>query len=372
MGTGEDDRRPRVVVLLGHDQDPQQWRKRYAAGETLDETPYGYEYAQRWCDVVWATSHPESRLIRRVRGRIAAWLGYDLVHAWRNRRIISEADIVWTHTEREHLAVAALPMRRRPPVIAQSVWLWDRWSSFSPRRRNRLSRLLRRHAVEITLSPVNARISDEAVPGRRVAFVPFGTRVAVDASRPPSVAADAQRRWVLAPGNDVHRDWPLLRDVAVLLPDVSFRVATARPAARALDWPSNAEVGPGTVPELRRLYAECAAVAVPLRANAHASGITVCIEAMGAARPLVATDVGGLDAYLEGCAHLVSEGDAAAFAAAISRAVEEIAPSAGPDAVVDRGLTHEDYVLRLVRLTRALLDGTWDSAVTAVDRVPAP
>ena len=370
MGSEPHTRRPRVVILLGYDQDPVRWRQSHAAGETLDETPYGYERAQEWCDLVWARSHPESRMATRVRRAIAARLGYDLVHAWRNRRLLRSADAVWTHTEREHLAVAALWMRRRPPVIAQTVWLWDTWPSLSMLRRRHLARLLRRHTVEVTLSPVNAAISRAAVPGRQVEFVPFGTRVAAVAE--PSDPAPRARPMVLAPGNDIHRDWPLLRDVAETLPDIDFRVATGRASARALDWPQNAIVGPATVAELRELYAQCAVVAVPLRENAHASGITVCLEALGARKPLVASGVGGIDAYLDGCARLVVGGDDDAFARAIVAAVDDPARASGVEEISARGLTQEDYVRRFVRLTRSILNHEANAAVSALAPVPAP
>lgn len=361
-------RRPRVAVMLHYDQDPVRWRDRHAAGETLDETPYGYDLAQEWCDLEWCRSHPENVFVARLRRRLSAALGYDLVHAWRNRRLLREADVVWTHTEREHLAVAALP-GRRPTVIAQSVWLWDDWPRTPERRRRRLARLLRRHAVELTLSPENARIAAEAVPGRTVAFVPFGSQVAADSAQP---APDPGSPVVLAPGNDVHRDWPLLREVALALPDVGFRIATARASARALDWPANAEVGPATVAELETLYATCAAVAVPLRPNAHASGITVCIEALGASRPLVASRAGGLEAYLDGAAALAAPGDAAGFARAVADAVRGDVPASGPDVLRARGLTQLDYVLRLVHVTRAVLGAPWSPAISALAPVPAP
>jgi glycosyltransferase involved in cell wall biosynthesis len=359
--------KPRVAILLGYDQDPSVWRQRHAAGETLDETPYGYQLAQQWCDLTWARSHPESAFTGRVRRRIASILGYDLVHAWRNRRIIQASDVVWTHTEREHLAVAALPLRRRPHVVAQSVWLWDNWPGLSPRRRRRIAALLQRHSVEITLSPENARISAEAVPGRRVAFIPFGTRVS-DRAAATEVAVD--RRIVLAPGNDVHRDWTLLRDVAARLPQVRFRVATRRAAALGLEWPPNADVGAATVDELRDLYGRCSAVAVPLRHNSHASGVTVCLEAIGARLPLVATDTGGLAAYFGDEATLVPEHDVEGFARAIVVAMSGDRPAA--DTLTRRGLTQPDYVRRFVHLTRAVLSGAWDESISALGPVPAP
>jgi hypothetical protein len=38
-------------VHLAHEQDPVAWRARYAAGETLDRTPYGYDLAAGTVDL---------------------------------------------------------------------------------------------------------------------------------------------------------------------------------------------------------------------------------------------------------------------------------------------------------------------------------
>src|SRR3954453_13354789 len=70
MSTDASPPRPRVVVLLGHDQDPVRWRERHAAGETLDETPYGYDLASEWCEIGWARSHSEHPVVARVRRRV--------------------------------------------------------------------------------------------------------------------------------------------------------------------------------------------------------------------------------------------------------------------------------------------------------------
>lgn len=46
--------------------------------------------------------------------RLLSRLGFDLVHAWRDRRALNDADAIWAHTEREHI------LRRRaapPPTV---------------------------------------------------------------------------------------------------------------------------------------------------------------------------------------------------------------------------------------------------------------
>jgi hypothetical protein len=58
-------------------------------------------------------------------------LGVDLLHACRNRVGMLNSDAIWTHTEREHLAVSLLlklwRKTKRPRLIANSVWLADHW-----------------------------------------------------------------------------------------------------------------------------------------------------------------------------------------------------------------------------------------------------
>lgn len=365
---------PRVGVIVAFDQDVVRWRERHARGETLDVTPYGYDRAEPHVRLAWGRSHTESTRMRRIRVALAGRLGFDLVHVWRNRRLIREADVIWTHTEREHLAVAALqvfvPRRRRVPVIAQSVWLWDAWSQWGPLRRRCVASLLRTHAIEVTHSRINRDISRAAVPGRRVELLPFGSAALPTAvqTAPPGAAP-----LVLAVGNDIDRDWALLAEAARILPDARFRVASSSRRARETAWPSNVEVSPaGSRAALAELYAAASVIAVPLRENRHASGLTVCIEALGAARPLVVTAAGGIEDYVRGNARTVTVGDRDELVGALRSALAgEV--SANRDAVAERGLTQRDYVNRYLQVTAwALGRQDWDAVVSAFAPVSAP
>lgn len=339
----------KIVVFLGYDQDAEAWRERYAKGEVLDVTPYGYDRASDDLELVWATSHSESPRQKRLRTTLSGRLGFDLVHAFRNRRLLLSADAVWTHTEREHLAVAAVT-RGKVRVIAQSVWLWDRWPSLSAVRRRLYTRLLRRHAIELVLSRVNRDASRESVPDRVVELVPFGSASAgVDAWQPGKT--------VVAVGNDADRDWGTLALAAAMLPDTPFRVASSSKKARETPWPPNVVCAPTTSrSELTKLLATAACVVVPLGQNKHASGATVCIEAMAAGIPLVVTDVGGIDDYVGNSALLVRAGDAIALHDAIAKAQAGDVVVA-KDAHEVRGLTQADYIGRIVAITNAVIDG---------------
>ncbi|MET0781284.1 MAG: glycosyltransferase [Microbacterium sp.] len=364
----------RIAIIVRFGLDPRQWAQRHARGELVDQTPYAYHHAEEWFAVDWSQDHAEGRAARWWRTAVRRLLGFDFVHVWRNRRIIEQADAIWTHTEREHLAVALLkalgPRRYRAVSIAQSVWLWDLWPNMSGLRSSLFRRLLRRHAVEVVLSRVNRDASRAAVPGRVVVRVPFGTHFAAPAGSDATPAAPPR---VLVVGNDRHRDWGLLAEVTSLVPELDFDIISLSEDARSRQWPRNVELRSVSQTQVLAAYAESTLVALPLRENRHASGCTVAIECISAGIPLVVSDAGGIDEYVRGAdAELVPIGDAGAFADALRRRV--VASSARvTSSAADRGLSERDYVARLALLTSALLDGMpIPPSVEAFERVPEP
>lgn len=365
--------RPSVAILLNYEQDSVAWGERFARGETLDQTPYGYHRAEKHFALSWATSHPESPFARRFRLRVSRFCGFDAVHAWRNRAMLFAADVIWTHTEREHLAVALLQRFRLPaarrPVLAQSVWLWDAWPEYGAFRRSFIAWLLRSHPVEVVHSKVNREASRRSAPGRRVELLPFGSeRIETDARNGPDAGA---RPLVVAVGNDIHRDWPTLAAAANTLPHYDFRIVSRTRAAREANWPASTEVAPSSSrQELSALYSQAAVVVIPLTQNLHASGATSVIEALGVARPVVVTNTGGIDDYAGGVCALVEVGDAKALAAAIARGVEGALAAPAHDAAQMRGLTQADYVNRYVLATEWLLGRhPWSESISDFEPV---
>ena len=77
-------------------------------------------------------------------------------------------------------------------------------------------------------------------------------------------------------------------------------------------------------PELRKLYAECDIFALPTRADCYP---LVCMEAMAAGLPMVATRVGGIpDLILEGeTGHAIDSGDAGALLSRLEPLVADAA-----------------------------------------------
>jgi glycosyltransferase involved in cell wall biosynthesis len=349
--------RTRVCVVLPYGLGEERWRALHREGETRDATPYGYDRAADRFDMVWTVDHAETRVARRLRGMAQQLLNVEAVHVWRNRRRIAAADVVWTHTEREHLPVAFLRLigvlPRSLRIVGQTVWLWDEWSG-SSRFRRTVQRLLLRHLdVELVHSASNQAESRHRVPGRAVLLVPFST-----AAPATERATTPDPRLVLAPGNDVHRDWEFLARVAERLPEHRFLIASGSAAAARLDGPANLQVTSTSAGELRALYATCGVVALPLKPNLHASGATVALESIALGAPLVVSDEGGIGDYVEGAAaELVPGGDVDAFVAAIESVRSWPRPEPGDTVLRARGLTQEDYVLRYALVTRWLVDG---------------
>lgn len=358
------DARTRVFVHLDHGRGLNAWALRYANREVLDPTPYNYGAASDVYDMAFSVDKHEGRVSRVVRKGIRRVCGFDLVHAIRNFAGALQSDVIWTHTENEHLALSALllfmPARRRPKLIAQSIWLWDDWARYSRVRRFLYTRLLRVAALHTAHSPLNLAIAHSIV-GSRAVLVPYG------ASGPPKAPRvtrrGSQRVAVLGVGNDRDRNWQLLIDAARYDPDLDVRVLSTNLTQRGL--PPNITVFPArSIDEVASAYAGCEVVAVPLHPNKHASGLTVLIESLASDRPVLASNTGGLSELLKGGPIILTDAtDGERWAAAIRLAASGL--QGGPEFRESHGLTQEDYVNRHVILTEWLMWGTGDPAEAA-------
>lgn len=104
--------------------------------------------------------------------------------------------------------------------------------------------------------------------------------------------------YVLSVGNDMRRDYELLREVAK---KIGWKVVVV--SARVLDggWPDNVSLIPGTwlseapIDEMIREYyrgAQC--VVLPLIDSVQPSGQSVCLQAMACGKPVILTRTRGL------------------------------------------------------------------------------
>ncbi len=150
-----------VHVHLYYGVDPSIYRKDENVG-----CLYGYHHAEsESMTLSYSHDHPEGRALRTIRRGLKALLGCDLVHTFRNRAALLEADVIWTHTEREYLSAALLLMLKRGPrkplLLAQSVWLLDIWESLGVLKRVIFKRLLSQASLLTTLTHDNAALAQK-------------------------------------------------------------------------------------------------------------------------------------------------------------------------------------------------------------------
>ncbi|HEY4296180.1 MAG TPA: glycosyltransferase family 4 protein [Paraburkholderia sp.] len=321
----------KVHAHLAVDKDPAEWRRKRESGDLVginDPTPYGYGRAEEMgCRVTFSKSGMEGRLGKLCRLGVRAILGADLVHAWRNRTAIRHADIVWTHTESQFLAVAMVGVLvgQRIRIIGQSVWLIDSWDALMWPKKALFRWLISRVDVLTFHSPENYARAKALFPAANVRLVKFG--IPAETKQAPVERRCDELTRILAIGNDRHRDWKTLIDAVRGMLNVRLKILSGSLPKGLVKHDTNIEVMRArSNDELRNAFDEATLVCVPLKKNFHASGLTVVQEAVLSGVPVVATDIGGLSAYFSADEiRYVPPGDAAALRAAF----EEIAQNPG-------------------------------------------
>ena len=311
-----------VFVHLAENKDAEQWRRRWL-NQTLvgvnDETPYGYGRAEKLgCRVTFSRAFPEGRSAKFLRYGLRLLLGFDFLHAWRQREALQRADVIWTHTESQYLAVAAVLLITgyETKLIGQSVWLFDHWDRLSWMRQRLYVSLINRVDVLTFLSPANMCLAKARFPDFDVRFVPFG--IPAEDKLTPRIRAEEPFR-ILAIGSDRHRDWKTLIDVVKSRPDMSLTILSGTVPRRLVAGVPNIEVRLARKSdELGDAFERANLVCVPLKENQHASGITVIQEAALFGVPVIASDTGGLrDYFADDEIRYVPSGDPAALLAAL-------------------------------------------------------
>jgi hypothetical protein len=351
-----------VHVHLFYGADPRHYRK----GENIGSL-YGYHHAESpEFALNYAQDAREGKPVRFVRRALKAALGFDFIHAWRNRDAMLNSDVIWTHTEQEHLAVALVLLMQakkggaRPLLLAQSVWLLDRWPGYGGLRRAFYKRLLARADRLTTLASENAALCKEFF-GRAATPLLYGLNTHDFPLCPPSHWKPHTPVRVAAIGNDRDRDWTTL--VAALRDDARYevRIATRRrmPAsARA----ANVEiVRVSGIQQQHALYDWADIIVVPLRPNTHASGITVMLEAAALGKPMIVTKVGALDDYFDDkAAFYIEPFNAQQLREAVNALVDNPARALAQareacEQLSARDLTTENYARQHAQLTREML-----------------
>lgn len=329
--------------------------------------------AQGVPQVLVAPPHSASARLARERGFDVAAIGLrhscDVFGVWRLRRLLCGAALVHLHTGRAAwLGSLAARSCRCPVVVTRRM---DR--RVTPGLRTNFVYRDTARAV-IAISPaVQQCLRDGGVPAAAIDVIPD----ALDPARVETRAGRAATRAALGVGDDrflvlalaqlMHRKGldVLLRAVAELR-DARLVVALAgegpeAPALRALV--SSLQLGEsvrflGRRDDAGDLLAACDLFVLPSRAE----GLGVAaLEALGAARPVVASRVGGLADLIEHERNglLVPPDDVVALAAAIARLRDDTPlrtrlAAAGP-ARVDAGYRPGQYVARHLEVYRRVL-----------------
>jgi glycosyltransferase involved in cell wall biosynthesis len=306
-------RRIRVFVHLAHNKDLKSWRAAWSNGSLVginDPTPYGYGRAEHMgCDVEFSEAHTETFITKSIRYIMRGLLGFDYVHAFRQRKRLFTSDVVWTHTESQYLAVAAVMWGRRGPrILAQTVWLFDKWKSVPLVLKILYKKLIEAVDILTVHSSHNLEIAKNLFPNKQILLVPFG--IPTESLGKPSVKHHSQLV-VVAPGNDRHRDWTTLVSACDMVPGIKLTILSSNASKKLMTNRKYLHIGKANSnTEFMSFISEADVVCVPLSTNYHASGITVVQEAVSIGVPVIASDTGGLrDYFSDGEISYVPVGD---------------------------------------------------------------
>jgi glycosyltransferase involved in cell wall biosynthesis len=286
----------KIFVLLPAHRDAAQHAQEFAADLAADESPWGFsKAANRGYQVKFSAGKSRSLLERLVR-RLT---GFDLIHAWRERRNMAKADIILTHTENEYLA-AAFVLRlcniKPPRLQGNTLWMFNEWSQLDMFRKAIVRYCFPRVDV-LTCNAVPNVAGGKTIITKPVVYVPYGISTESFPLIEPVLRLTGP---ILAVGNDKSRDWGAIELAAKANPKMPVRIASSV-APKTLSALNNvALAATHGVTETRDLYDDARMVVVPVYENWHASGITVILEAVARAAPVVAADEGGLREYFSG------------------------------------------------------------------------
>ena len=351
----------KVHVHLFYGADP----RFYRPGENIG-CLYGYHHAESdEFQLSYSQDAKESKPVRLVRRALKTLLGFDLIHTLRNRDEMLRSDVIWTHTEQEWLSAALMLLmngkrEEQPLLLAQSVWLIDKWPNYGLLRRWFYRKLIGRADLLTTLARDNAELCREYF-GRDATQLFYGLNTRDFPVQQPKTWQPNTPLRIAAIGNDRDRDWETLIKAVGNDPRFAVRLATRRRIPRALRS-LNVQVAPAAgLKKQRELYDWADVVVVPLRPNTHASGITVMLEAAAVGKPMVVTNVGGLEDYFSArAAAYVPPFDADALREALlgliaspDQALQQA--QAASMQLVSRDHTTQHYAQQHVKLTRDLL-----------------
>ncbi|MEO1321894.1 MAG: glycosyltransferase family 4 protein [Pseudomonadota bacterium] len=304
--SGSKEDRIKVFVHLAHGQDVIAWEKMWSDGCLVginDKTPYGYHRARNMgCDVDFSLKIKNSPILNMFRLAFRVIFGFDYIHAYNNKKAALKSDVIWTHTESQFLAIALMMALRgknkpRPKILAQSVWLYDKWATLDPIRKAFYRYLVGYVDILTVHSRLNLEVAKKLFPNKLAELVRYG--IPHEGIQEPKMRANDPHR-VVCVGNDRHRDWQTAVDAFANQPGFELKIFSTKLNPNFARGATNVEIrGLRTDDELKQEMAAASIMVVPLKPNLHASGATVSQEAIIHGIPLIVSDVGGLDDYYD-------------------------------------------------------------------------
>jgi len=279
---------PQIEVIYQAEQDLESWIRRSSLDEVPSRWPYGLHELSTWPASVSAASVAPPGMIPRVVARIVP---ASLRARWAAGSEGRHIGITWD----ENAARRMLMLKPHREMFTGVIWLTDMLASDPSSHEGLVRTLHQMDGLWVLNRPQMAALQKLfGTDGPPVSFVPFG----VDSTffSPQSYP---DKPMVLSVGSDRHRDpetlFAALRLVHARRPDAEILVQTRS------DLPAPTGVTKiSAVPhsELRELYARSSVIAVATKPNLHASGMTVTLEAMATARPVVISRTVGLEDYM--------------------------------------------------------------------------
>jgi len=293
----------KIFVHLRHGFNAKTWEDRYRKKLVPDLSPYGYHHAKKFgCEITYSTDHEETFIKSIFRRSLAKILGFDLIHVKRNLRNMENADVIWTHTEYEFLAILfflrKLKKKEKPKIISQIIWLADRWNNFSFLKKFMYRSLLKKTDILTFHSLDNLKFIEKILPEVKKELVLFGISLDSFPIQRPEISEIRKSINVLSVGNDIHRDWSTLLDALGNKENIKLRILNRTLSKKLEEKYSNLKIiKPKNLDEIKENYKWADLVVVPLKENLHASGITVILEATTFGKPVVCSKTGGLEVY---------------------------------------------------------------------------
>ncbi|CAB3776314.1 glycosyltransferase [Paraburkholderia fynbosensis] len=354
----------KVHVHLFYGADP----RFYRPGDNIG-CLYGYHHAESdEFRLTYSQDAREGKPVRLARRALKALLGFDFIHTWRNRAEMLRADVIWTHTEQEWLSAALMLLlsgrkagpAASPLLLAQSVWLLDKWPSYGVFRSWLYRKLMSRADQLTTLASENAELCQRYF-GRDARPLLYGLNTHDFPVSAPAQWTPHTPLRIAAIGNDRDRDWGTLIKAFGNDSRYTVKLATRRRIPASLRAP-NVEIALFSgIRKQHELYDWADVIVVPLRPNSHASGITVMLEAAALGKPMVVTNVGALQDYFPADeAAYIPPFDPQALRDAVDQFVASPAAAlrqaqAAAAGLLSRDLTTQHYAMQHARITRDML-----------------